>query len=430
MESSIETQILNAVDAAFDQELDFLAELVAFPSRRGEEQAAQDFMAQALEARGYAVDRWQVEVADIQHLPGFSPVIGSYEDAVNVVGSHASRKKSGRSLILNGHMDVVPEGPLAMWDQPPYAPHIADGWMYGRGAGDMKAGIAANLYALDALRACGFAPAADLHFQSVVEEECTGNGALACLQRGYKGEAVLIPEPFAEALVTAQVGVLWFQVQLQGLPTHVAYAGDGANAIEAAVPLIAALHELEARWNRPEARSCHYADHAHPLNLNVGKIQGGDWTSSVPAWCVFDLRMGLYPGQDMQAAKAEIEACLQEAAQGNAFLRKHAPKIVYHGFQAEGYALGDDQRPGTLAAIETLEGAHRRVTGGTLDRLAITATTDARFFGLYADTPALVYGPKAEAIHGFNERVELESLRRVTQATALFIANWCGLEAV
>ncbi len=430
MDASLETQILSAVDAAFDRELDFLAELVQFPSTRGQEQAAQDFMAGALNDRGYAVDRWQVQVEDIQHLPGFSPVIGSYDDAVNVVGSHESRSKSGRSLILNGHMDVVPEGPLAMWDQPPYAPHIADGWMYGRGAGDMKAGIAANLFALDALRACGFAPAADLHFQSVVEEECTGNGALACLQRGYSGQAVLIPEPFAEALVTAQVGVLWFQVHLQGLPTHVAYAGDGANAIEAAVPLIAALHALEARWNQPEARSCHYADHSHPLNLNVGKIQGGDWTSSVPAWCVFDLRMGLYPGQDMQAAKAEIEACLQEAAQSNAFLRKHAPKIVYHGFQAEGYALSDDARTGTLAAIETLEGAHQRVSGKALDRLAITATTDARFFGLYADTPALVYGPKAEAIHGFNERVELESLRRVTQATALFIAGWCGLEPI
>jgi acetylornithine deacetylase len=119
-----------------------------------------------------------------------------------------------------------------------------------------------------------------------------------------------------------------------------------------------------------------------------------------------------------------------EAARENAFLKNALPEIVYHGFQAEGYALSEDTSAAAEAAIGTLDAAHGAVTGSALDRLAITATTDARFFGLYADTPALVYGPRAEAIHGFNERVELESMRRVTQATALFIADWCGLEEI
>lgn len=428
MDATLKTRIMSAVDTLFDEQTDFLAELTSHSSTRGHEQGAQDLMARALQGRGYDVDRWQIDVADIAHLPGFSPVIGNYDDAVNVVGTHRSATGTGRSLILNGHIDVVPEGPAEMWDTPPYAPRIDDGWMYGRGAGDMKAGLASNLYALDALRACGAAPAADVFVQSVVEEECTGNGALACLQRGYRAEAALIPEPFAEALVSAQVGVLWFQVHLKGLPAHVAYAGSGSNAIEAAIPLIAALHEMEARWNLPEGRHAEFDHLHHPLNLNVGKFEGGDWTSSVPAWCVFDVRMGLYPGQDIAEAKREIEAVLTEAAQASDFLRNNRPEVVYHGFQAEGYALADDDSAGAMQAIGALEGAHATVSGATLDRLAVTATTDARFFGLYADTPALVYGPRAEAIHGFNERVELESMRRVTQATALFIADWCGLE--
>jgi acetylornithine deacetylase len=430
MDATIRNRILAAVDARFDEQLAFLAELTRHPSTRGHEQSAQLFMADELGARGYAVDRWRIEVEDIRHLPGFSPVIGDYDDAVNVVASHRSTRRKGRSLILNGHVDVVPEGPLAMWDSPPFDPRVDDGWMYGRGAGDMKAGLASNLFALDALRAVGFAPAADVFVQSVVEEECTGNGALACLQRGYKADAALIPEPFAESLVMAQVGVIWFQVHLRGLPTHVAYAGAGANAIEAAIPLIAALHGLEERWNADDARHPEFAHMNHPLNLNIGRITGGDWTSSVPAWCVFDVRMGVFPGQDIDAAKAEIEACLQDAARDNAFLRDNLPDVVYHGFRAEGYALAEDTGARAEAAIAALAGAHRAVTGAALDRQAITATTDARFFGLYADTPALVYGPRAEAIHGFNERVELESMRRVTQATALFIADWCGLEAV
>ncbi|OCW57956.1 ArgE/DapE family deacylase [Hoeflea olei] len=429
MTSHDETSILHAVDAVFDREVDFLAELTSHPSTRGNEQSAQDFMAEELGARGYAVDRWTIDVDAIAHLPGFSPVIGAYEDAVNVVGTHRGSGK-GRSLILNGHIDVVPEGPLDMWHSPPFAPRIEDGWMYGRGAGDMKAGLASNLFALDALRHLGYQPASDVFFQSVVEEECTGNGALACLERGYRADAALIPEPFSEKLVTAQLGVLWFQVHLKGMPTHVAYAGSGSNAIEAAIPLIAALHEMEHRWNRADRRHSDYADHNHALNLNIGKISGGDWASSVPAWCVFDVRMGLFPGQDLDVAKAEIEAVLREAASEHPFLRKNAPEIVYHGFHAEGYALSENRSPAATQAISELEHAHMSVNGSALDKLAITATTDARFFGLYADTPALVYGPRAEAIHGFNEQVELESVRRVTQATALFIARWCGLDKI
>ena len=430
MPPDLTPRILDAVDAAFDDEVDFLAALTAHPSTRGNEQAAQDFMAGALAERGYAVDRWQIQLDDIRHLPGFSPVLGPYEDAVNVVGTHRARTNAGRSLILNGHIDVVPEGPLDMWDSPPYAPRVADGWMYGRGAGDMKAGLASNLYALDALRRLGLAPAADLFYQSVVEEECTGNGALACLARGYRADAALIPEPFAEELVTAQLGVLWFQVHLKGRPTHVAYAGQGANAIEAAIPLISALHEMEARWNGAAHRHHAYAHMDHALNLNIGRIEGGDWTSSVPAWCVFDVRMAIFPGQSIDAAKSEIEAVLMEAARGNAFLKNALPEIVYHGFHAEGYALSDDKSATAAQAISALDLAHGAVTGEALERTAITATTDARFFGLYADTPALVYGPRAEAIHGFNERVDLESLRRVTKATALFIARWCGVEEI
>ena len=428
MDAETRTRILSAVDDLFDAETEFLSELTAHPSTRGNEQSAQDFMAKELAERGMEVDRWQIDVEEIRHLPGFSPVLGPYEDAVNVVGTRRARTGTGRSLILNGHIDVVPEGPLDMWDSPPFEPRVEGGWLYGRGGGDMKAGLAANLFALDALTACGLAPAGDVFYQSVVEEECTGNGALACMQRGYKADAALIPEPFAEQLVTAQLGVIWFQVHLKGLPTHVAYAGSGSNAIEAAIPLISALHEMEARWNAPACRHADYAHHDHALNLNVGKFQGGDWASSVPAWCTFDVRMGIFPGQDIEAAKAEIEDVLRQAAREHAFLRNNTPEIVYHGFHAEGYALSEDKSARATQAIGALDSAHREVTKSELDKGAITATTDARFFGLYADTPALVYGPKAEGIHGFNERVELESVRRVTQTTALFIADWCGLE--
>lgn len=430
MQDELNHRLCDAVDQAFDRQVAFLSELTSHPSTRGNEQSAQGFMADELVARGYELDRWQIDIAEIQQLPGFSPVLAPYDDAVNVVGIHRSRTQQGRSLILNGHIDVVPAGPLGMWDSPPFEPRVADGWLYGRGGGDMKAGLASNLFALDALTACWLAPAGDVYFQSVVEEECTGNGALACLARGYTADAALIPEPFSEHLVTAQLGVIWFQVHLKGLPTHVAYAGSGANAIEAAFPLIRALHEMEHRWNGLEKRPDEYAHMDHALNLNIGKIEGGDWASSVPAWSIFDVRMAIFPGQSIEAAKAEIERVIMNAARENAFLRNSLPEIVYHGFHAEGYALSRDSSANAASAIAALDKAHQSVSGESLQREAITATTDARFFGLYADTPALVYGPRAEAIHGFNERVDLESMRRITKATALFIAEWCGTEQI
>jgi acetylornithine deacetylase len=378
-------------------------------------------MAAAMRTRGLTVDRWKLDVEAIRHLPGFSPVAVSYDDAWNVVGTHRPKQAKGRSLILNGHIDVVPTGPLDMWTQPPFAPYVKDGWMYGRGAGDMKAGLAANLFALDALSRLGLAPAAEVYLQSVIEEECTGNGALACLQRGYRAEAALITEPTDGTLTSAQVGVMWFQVKVKGKPAHVAYAGTGANAIEACLPIIKALHELEHRWN--EVKHPAFAEHAHPINFVVSKIEGGDWTSSVPSWSTFDMRIGLYPGQDLAQVRREVEAVVAAAAQQDAFLRQNPPQISYHGFQAEGYEL-----PQGSDAQVLLEQCHAQIVGSALTQRALTATTDARFYGLYAGIPALVYGPRAENIHAFDERVELDSMRRVTKTLALFIAGWCGVE--
>jgi len=420
-DASLNSRILAAVEESFDDQVRFLADLTRLPSLRGQEARAQDFMAAAMRSRGLSVDRWKIELDDISHLPGFSPVAVSYDDAWNVVGAHRPRKGGGRSLVLNGHIDVVPTGPLDMWTGHPFDPKEKDGWLYGRGAGDMKAGLAANLFALDAVMRAGVVPAGDVYLQSVIEEECTGNGALACLARGYRADCALISEPEGERLLSAQVGVMWFQVKVRGRPAHVAYAGTGANAIESCWPLVQALHRLEHRWNARGHDA--YPGHDHPINFVLSRIEGGDWTSSVPSWCTFDMRVGVFPGVDLAQARREIEETVAQAAREDAFLAANPPELVYHGFQAEGWVL-----PQGSPAQQLLEQCHAQVTDEPLGQVASTATTDARFFGLYQGIPALVYGPIAENIHAFDERVSLDSMRRVTQTIALFIANWCGVE--
>jgi acetylornithine deacetylase len=293
--------------------------------------------------------------------------------------------------------------------------------MTGRGAADMKAGLAANLFAFDALRRAGCDPAGRIHFQSVVEEECTGNGTLACLAQGYHADAVLIPEPEDEHLVRANAGVLWFQVKVRGQPAHTRVMAAGANAIDAAFRIVGALRELEARRNAEHARHRHFEQLAHPLNLNIGRIQGGDWASTVPPWCVFDARWAFYPGVSAAEVRAEVTGCVQEAAARDPFLREHPPEIVFNGFSAEGYVL-----PEGTAAERTLAEAHRQVFDAELQSFTTPAYLDARVYMIYDRTPALVYGPNSERIHGFDERVELESVRRITKTMALFVADWCG----
>ena len=214
LDATLATQIMNAVDETFDRQTAVLADLVRIPSRRYKEAPAQDMMARLFREEGLGVDRWQIHIDDIRHLPGYSPKHVDYDDAWNVVGAWRPNNPKGRSLILNGHIDVVPEGPHEMWSAPPFEPRVKDGWMYGRGSGDMKAGLIGNHFALIALRAAGLAPGGRLYMQSVVEEECTGNGALACLQRGYRADAALIPEPSGGVMTIAQVGVMWFQVKV------------------------------------------------------------------------------------------------------------------------------------------------------------------------------------------------------------------------
>lgn len=423
LDETLSREILAAVDEAFERQVGFTQDLVRFPSLRGQEHTAQDFLFEAMRARDLAMDRWAIEVSDIENHPGFSPVKVDYSNAINVVGSHRPREEKGRSLILNGHVDVVPTGPLEMWSDPPFEPHVEGDWLYGRGTGDMKAGIAANIYALDALKSLGYRPAARLHLQSVTEEECTGNGALSCLVRGYRAEAAIIPEPMDGKLVRANVGVLWFRVHLRGVPVHVLQAGSGSNAIEAAFPLISALHEVEERWNLEKDSQPYFEGAEHPINLNIGKIAGGDWASSVPAWCSFDCRISIYPGWKPEERAREIEDCLRAAAQKHPFLANNPPDVEWNGFFAEGYVLEEGSD-----AERLLEQVHQASHGQTLESMVTPAYLDGRVFVLYDNCPCLVYGPYSEGIHGFDERVSLSSVRRVTGSIALFIAEWCGLE--
>jgi acetylornithine deacetylase len=419
----IKQRILDAIDDNFDAQLATTRDFVAIPSSRGAEGPCQDMIGDLLRRRGYEVDDWHINVDELKDLRGFGPIEHDFSKARTVVGTYRPASNQGKSLILQGHCDVVPTGPLEMWETPPFSPVIKDGRMYGRGACDMKSGTIGALYALDAIRAAGLKPTARIHFESVIEEESTGVGALSTLHRGYRAEACFIPEPTSGKMVRSQVGVIWFRLKVRGHPVHVFEAGAGSNAIMAAYHLVLALEKLEAEWNERAKSDRHFKTVTHPINFNPGIIKGGDWASSVPAWCDVDCRIAILPGWSVPDCQAEILACVSAAARDHRFLSNNPPEVKWSGFLSEGYELMDSAQP--EAAFGD---AYSVVYGGTVPELAFTALTDTRFYGLNYNIPSLCFGASGAAMHGFNEYVDLESLRKSTKATALFIAQWCGVE--
>jgi acetylornithine deacetylase len=217
--------------------------------------------------------------------------------------------------------------------------------------------------------------------------------------------------------------VIWFRLKVCGHPVHVAHAGSGANAIMAGYHLIQALQILERDWNERAKSDRHFKTLTHPINFNPGIIKGGDWASSVPAWCDVDCRIAVLPGWSIADCQKEILACVSAAARDHRFLSNNPPQVEWSGFLSEGYELADS------ADAEAAFGkAFDAVYGGSVEDAVFTALTDTRFYGLSYNIPSLCFGASGAALHGFNEYVDLDSLRQSTKATALFIAEWCGIE--
>ena len=322
--------------------------------------------------------------------------------------------------MLNGHIDVVSPEPATMWASPPFSARREGDWLYGRGAGDMKAGLVAYVGAVRGLIALGLRPRARVQLQSVVEEECSGNGALACVAAGHTADAAVVTEPTGGGIQSSQVGVLWFGVRIAGRPAHAGDAPEGQNAIEAAFPILRALRELEAELN--EAPPEPYDVYPHPINLNVGVIRGGDWPSTVAGESVTHCRLALFPDADPAELKDRVEQTVAEAASGDPVLAGFEVEVQYDGFACRGYTLDTD-----APVIGTLAAARERLTGEAPAVFASTATTDARSFQLYGNTPAVCFGPHAEGIHGIDERVFMPSVVETAQVLGLFIGDWCGL---
>ena len=420
MSGHISADVLARLDAAIaarqDELVALVGDLVRRPSLLGQEAAAQAYVADHLRASGLATTVWDLDENLKAHPEaGVSGV--PFAGRPNVAGV-ARGTGGGRSLILNGHIDVVSPEPLAAWTHDPWAAEIVGDRMYGRGAFDMKSGIAINLFLPRVFRDLGLQLAGDLIVHSVIEEECTGNGALAASQL-HPADAAVVTEPECGGFTHAHLGVLWFTVAVDGRSWHAMQAWQGVNAISKMVPIIRALEDLDRRLNAMKHPL--WAETAHPINLNIGVISGGDWPSTVPGACAIRCRLSFYPGQTVAAMRTVVEETVRAAADGDDWLRDHPPRVTYDGFRSSGSTVAWEAPSVTLLGVH-----HARVTGEAMRPLVGTSINDMRSYN-FAGTPAGCYGASGGNGHAADEWLDLTSLVPTAQVLGGFALEWCGL---
>jgi acetylornithine deacetylase len=401
------SSLRRAVEAAFPDTVAFLQELVRVPSTLGNEEPAQALVEERLRGLGFAVRSLEPDVDVLAAHPDSGLPLVPYDGRRCLIGTLAGG--SGRSLLLNGHVDVVSEAPAERWTKPPFGAVLEDGRLYGRGACDMKGGIAAMLLAVEAALAAGPLPG-EVVYQSVIEEECGGNGTLAACLAGPSADGVIIAEPTDDSFDLVAVGVIWARVTFEGSARHASHADEGVNPIETASAAIGALHTLEAELNaEPEPE---FAGLQRPYLLNVGALHAGDWPSMTPGTAELDVRLGLPLRLDPAEGQRRLEQAIHAV--------DPAARVEFRGFRARGYSF-DEGSPLVTLLCDCHEEVHRHRPKAEPSR----ATTDLRFFGPpLGPGQAVCYGPTGAGLHGVDEWVELESIADAATVLALLLRRW------
>jgi len=411
----------SAVDALDTFCIDLLQELVRTPSITGNEKPAQERIAARLAEMGLAVDVWSPTLSDLADHPAFSDDGFPLGDRPVVVAKWAGTDPGAPSLILNGHMDVVPTGDDRAWTGGPWSGEVRDGKLWGRGSCDMKGGLAAGVTAVAALQKLGIKPRGDVLIESVIGEETGGAGTLASILRGYRADAAIILEPTRMALCPVGAGALSFRIRVHGRAAHAATRQEGISAIAKFYHLMQALEELERERHR-EFHHVLFQPGELVAPISIGKIEAGDWPSTVPETLVAEGRYGVLPGENIQTARTQFAEALNRAIARDEWLSAHPPDMEWFEGQFE-----SGETPLDAPVIHKILQAHHDVNGHEPRLHGVPYGSDLRLFTNNGGMNALLYGPGDVRIaHSLNEFVPLDEVRRVTKVLVRAIIDWSG----
>jgi acetylornithine deacetylase len=415
------------IDSRKEELVKTLSALVGIPTITGQETEGQKYISELYSKLGLKVVSLEADYEKVSKHRAFVESGLDLKGRPNIIGI-LEGEPSAKSLILNGHIDVVSPEPIEQWDSSPWEARIEDDKMYGRGAADMKCGLVASYFALKAILEAGLKPEGTVMLQSVIEEELGGGGGtLACLLEGFTADGLVIPEP-CKGITLAHPGINYFRVRVTGKSAHAGLAHMGVNAIGKMNKVYDAL----MAYGDKRTREVHYPlfDKASAMfdkdsggvscHLNIGTYKAGDWVSSVAGWAEMGCRISYIPGETFEEIKQQVEQVISDTANRDEWMRQHPPEVSWFGWKADPW----EQDPNDPLVV-SFKACTEEVLGREIEIIGITAGQDNRF-GQYFGIPSVSYGPSGGNFHGINEYVEIPSVIDCTKILASFIIEWCG----
>ena len=422
MKTDARKKLLEKIDQSRDKAVAFLRDMVVIPSVTGDEAQIQTFLSKYMTKIGLDVDMWETDWEELKKHPGYRPVDRGYEGRPNIVATWKGAG-GGRSLLLNGHTDVIPVGGGEGWSDNPWSATIKNGRMYGRGTADMKSGVASHIMAVECLKGAGLKPKGDVYINVVIDEEVSGHGTLDTVIRGYKADAGISGETSDLAVQPACIGRIWFEIEIHGKPAGIQKRYEGISGIELGNKIVKAVADLEAK---------RVATITHPLYPNaldtlpciIGSFSAGNYPSAFPANCLLKGSIGTVPGEDHEGVKQSLVDQIARAAAEDPWMKLHPPKVRFVGYDAQASEIPRDH-----AIVETVCKNYKEITGRDPQISGRQGAADTRFLNLYADTPTVIFGPGSTAVmHADDEYVSIDDYMTSIKVMALSICDWCGVE--
>jgi len=417
-------KIIEKIDASQEEAIALLRDMVKIPSVTGDEAAIQKFMADYMRGIGLEVDMWETNWEELKKHPGYRPVDRGYEGRPNIVAT-LKGTGGGRSLLLNGHTDVIPVGNGEGWSDDPWSASIKNGRIYGRGSCDMKSGVASHVLAVKYLKELGLTPKGDVMINVVIDEEVSGHGTLDTVARGYKADAGISGETSDLAVQPACIGRIWFEIEIQGKPAGIQQRYLGVSAIELGYKIVKAVQALE---DHRVATVKHplYPSAIDSLPCIIGSFQAGNYPSAFPASALLKGSIGTVPGEDHEGVKQSLVKKIAEVAAQDEWMKDHPPVVRFVGYDAEASEI-----PRNHPIVETVSNVYTEITGKQPVISGRQGAADTRFLNSYGDTPTVIFGPGSTAVmHANDEYVSIEDYLIAIKVMALSIYDWCNAEPV
>jgi acetylornithine deacetylase len=422
MEQS-QKKVLKTIKKKHDEILNFLRQLIKIPSITQSglpERKIQQLIGAKLTEIGCSVDMWEPKLEELKTHPAYVPVQKNFHNRPIVVGKFKGGSRGGRSIILNGHADVVSPEPYAAWKYDPWSATINGNRVFGRGATDMKGGITAMIIAFESILESGIELGGDVMIESVLDEEIGGNGTLACIMRGYRADGAIITEPTNLELHPAHRGGRFFNIRVEGKSAHVGVKFEGVSALEKAIKILNALGDFEEYRKREKT---HFLFERYPLQvpLNIGVINGGEWPCTVPKEVLLEGTVECLPGESIKEVSRDLENYIRKVAESDWWMRKNKPSIEWPGLWIESSEI-DFDHPLAMMMGESI----RELTGKEPVVAGFPGGCDMRLLVRYAATPTIIFGPGSlKEAHSANESLRINDLIRSIEIIALFLLKWC-----